>query len=95
MQEPDFDWDDGNVEHIALHEVEPGEAEDVLLDPDRVPSSAPGAPTERRRGVLGMTTNERILFVSYTIRRGAIRVVTAYEASERQKRQYRRGRRNV
>lgn len=40
-----------------------------------------------------MTEQGRILYVSFTIRRGMIRVVTAYDASDRQKRQYRRGRR--
>jgi uncharacterized protein len=86
----DFDWDGFNIDHIAKHGVTPNEAEDALLDPDRVPSQARGTARERRRGVLGMTESGRILFVSYTVREGAIRVVTAYEASERQKRQYRR-----
>ena len=90
MQTPDLDWDDFNVAHTAEHNVTPTEAEDAILDPDRVPSQARSTPTEKRRGILGMTENGRILFVSYTIREGAIRVVTAYDASERQKRQYRR-----
>jgi uncharacterized DUF497 family protein len=93
VQTPDFDWDEFNIEHIAEHGVTPTEAEDAILDPDRVPSESRNTPTEKRQGLIGMTENGRILFVSMTLRRGAVRVVTAYEASERQKRQYRRGRR--
>jgi uncharacterized DUF497 family protein len=92
--DPDFDWDDFNIEHIeGGHEITPTEAEDAILDPNRVPATARSTPTERRRGILGMTEQGRILFVSYTIRDDMIRVITAYDASERQKRQYRRGRR--
>ena len=93
MQAADFDWDDFNVDHIAEHRVSPTEAEDAILAPDRVQSQARSTARERRRGILGMTENGRILFVNYTVRRGTIQVVTAYEASERQMRQYRRGNR--
>lgn len=88
-REPDFDWDDANVEHIADHSVTPTEAEDAILDPARLFTADRSTPTERRRGVIGATDAGRILFVSYTIRRGAYRVVTAFDASNAQKRRYR------
>jgi uncharacterized protein len=86
----DFDWDDANVEHIAEHGVSPTEAEDAILDPDRVPSQARSTPAEKRQGIIGITEDGRVLFVSFTKRAGAIRVVTTYDASDRQRRQYRR-----
>lgn len=30
---PEFDWDDGNVRHLARHAVRPVEAEEAILDP--------------------------------------------------------------
>lgn len=37
-----FDWDEGNIEHIARHGVEAREAEEAVLDPGRVPFPAHG-----------------------------------------------------
>ena len=31
MSEPNFDWDEENIEHIAKHNVVPEEAEQVIL----------------------------------------------------------------
>lgn len=88
-RDPDFDWDDANVDHIWEHGITPTEAEDAILDPDRLSGAARSTATERRRGVIGATGAGRILFVSYTIRDGAYRVVTAFDANPAQKRRYR------
>lgn len=88
--ESDFDWDDANVTHIWVHTVTPTEAEDAILDTDRLQVPAHSTAMEKRYGIIGATEAGRILFVSYTIRSGAVRVVTAYEASAPQKRRYRR-----
>ena len=88
---PDFDWDeDTNVGKVEAHRVTPTEAEEAILDPDALPARAYSTPTERRRGIIGMTDGGRILLVIFTIRNGAIRVITAYDAPERLKRRYRR-----
>ena len=84
--------DDANLDHIAEHGIEPDEAEDAALDPDRVPARANRSRMEERRAVIGATQEGRILVVVYTVRGTAVRVVTAYDAGERRKRQYRRGR---
>ncbi|MGD9892536.1 MAG: hypothetical protein AB7R89_09920 [Dehalococcoidia bacterium] len=55
MQTPDFDWDEFNIEHIAEHGVTPTEAEDAILDPDRMPSESRNTPSEKRQGLIGMT----------------------------------------
>lgn len=87
-----LDWDDENVEHVAEHNVEPEEVEEALSDPQRIPMPAHSTSTERRWGLIGATDSGRILCVFYTRRGQAVRVITAYDASERQKRRYRRGR---
>lgn len=93
---PDFGWEageDGNVEHIAAHHVTPTEAEDAILDAGRLRIPTRRELTERRYAILGATEAGRVLFVVYVIRDDAYRVITAFDASETQKRQYRREKR--
>ena len=87
-----FDWDEGNLDHIAEHGLLPEEVEEALLDPWRVAATAYQVPGERRRAALGATAIGRLLFVVF-IRRGTLlRVVTARDATTREKSQYRRRR---
>jgi uncharacterized protein len=88
----DFDWDDSNVEHITRHGVTPTEAEDVILDPRGVSARAHSSEREKRYGVVGRSAAGRLLFVAFIWRDDLIRVVTAYDATESQRRQYRRRR---
>jgi uncharacterized DUF497 family protein len=75
-----FDWDASNVAHIALHDVTPGEAEEVILnnplDLDHTVENG-----EVRVRQVGETARKRILAVVTTERGPLIRVVTAYPAS--------------
>ena len=89
----EFDWDDANEEHIARHGVTPEEAEEVLLDRHPAALAVYNAPAERRWGIIGATEDGRVLAVIYTRRRGAVRIVTARDATPAEKRRYRRARR--
>jgi uncharacterized protein len=86
-----FEWDEHNVEHIALHDVEPWEAEDAMYDPGRIGVPAYNQGRERRWALLGITEAGRLLFVVFTRRRGRLRVVTARDALAREQRRYRKG----
>lgn len=70
----------------------PLEAEEALLDPDQVPARGHPRPGERRRAVIGRTAAGRMLYVVYVEHADIIYIVTAYQAHDREKRQYRRGR---
>ena len=85
-----FDWDDSNLGHVDRHGVEPDEAEQAILDPDRVSASAYNVAGERRWALIGATEGGRLLFVVYTRRGSLIRVVSARGATDQNKRQYRR-----
>jgi uncharacterized DUF497 family protein len=87
-----FDWDDGNLIHIDGHRVSHEEAEEAFLDPDRLRADAYNARRERRRAFIGATEAERVLYVVYTMRDGRIRVVTAYDATDTERRKYWRSR---
>ncbi len=69
-----FDWDAGNVSHIARHSVTPNEAEDAILI----------EPLEMDMLCFGRTRSGRLLTVLYTMRRNKVRVVTAYDMSKNQ-----------
>jgi uncharacterized protein len=83
-----FDWDASNVSHIARHGVRPEEAEEALLDPGRVGAAAYDVLGEERSAYIGVTEGERLLFVVVTHRRRRIRVVTARDASARNRLHY-------
>jgi len=80
-----FDWDDGNVLHLALgHGIEPEEAEEVFAV----------APLFRktRRGhyvAFGRTRSGRLLVVVFENRsKGLVRVVTGWDMNNSERRYY-------
>ena len=83
-------WDEDNLEHIALHGVDDLEFEDVLFDPNRFRSQAYNQGNERRVAYLGKTEAGRILFVVLAVLEEGFRPVTARDATEREKKSYRR-----
>ena len=76
----EFDWDDGNIAHLAMHGVTPVEFEQVVnnepLDLDY--ESIDG---EDRYRAVGLTGGGRLLSVVFTIRRGKVRGITAFPAT--------------
>jgi uncharacterized protein len=90
MSQVEFEWDDANEEHVAGHEVEPEEAEEALRDSLRTGAPSYSVPAEQRRAFLGRTEDGRLLYVVTTRRRGAVRVVTARDATPDEYRLYRR-----
>ena len=81
-----FDWDEANVEkNWSSHRVTFWEAEEVffneplLLRPDEVHSKL-----ERRFMALGSTDAGRLLFMSFTVRRHLIRVISARDMTRRE-----------
>lgn len=87
-----FDWDEGNEGHIVGQGVVPVEVEEALLGPRGFGVDAYDAPGETREALVGATEEERILLVVYTMRGESIRPITARDASDGQKRRYRRRR---
>jgi uncharacterized protein len=82
-----FVWDDKNIEHIARHNVDPEEAEEAFLDPVRVRFGAHSG----NLGIIGSTDEGRRLVVIYVKKEGdKYRVITARDANEDEKKQYKR-----
>jgi uncharacterized protein len=82
-----FDWDEANVEHIARHGVKPEEAEEVFQN-DPVDIDFEVVNGEDRWTAIGHTNALRVLFVVWTMRAGAIRLITARTAGTQYRAQY-------
>jgi len=74
-----FEWDDGNRDKsLKKHGVTDTEAEEVFADTGRViREDVEHSQTEARHYLIGKTEKGRILFVSFTIRRNLLRIISA------------------
>jgi len=85
-----LEWDDYRVEHIALHDVEPSEVEQVCQDPLHLAHRE----GRNRYRLYGQTASGRYLFVVLEHTQGTVyKPITARDMTEGEKRGYRRLRR--
>ncbi len=78
-----FNWDAGNISHIARHNVSPNEAEDaILIEP--LEMDIQDHESEARVLCFRRTRSGRLLTILYAMRHGKIRVVMAYDMSKQQ-----------
>jgi uncharacterized DUF497 family protein len=77
---PAFDWDEGNIKHVARHGVLPEEVEQAVLDVHAILLDIQAIAGEERTRVLGMTARGRILISVFTVRGEAIRPITSRDA---------------
>lgn len=90
MALPDFafDWDDGNTtKSFQKHGVTCREAEEVFTERRFVPLGEQVQPpsAEPRFGILGETSEGKLLFVAFTLRRQSIRVISVRPMNEKEK----------
>ena len=77
----EFDWEEENLQHIALHNVTAAEAEFVLQNPPTLDLGYQDwHDQEERFAEVGATANGRILTIITTWRGIKTRVITAYDA---------------
>lgn len=88
MREIYFEWDEWNIDHIAQHDVEPDEVEEVFEDFHIIRKTRQG-----RRIAYGQTLDGRYLFVVFVYRNSRIYTITARDMTRQEKRFYRRRRR--
>ena len=82
-----FDWDEENINHLARHNINPQEAEELF---NRDPIVRPDTPAkgERRFLAYGMTARGRLLTVSYTERKEQVRPITGWDMTRPERRKY-------
>jgi uncharacterized DUF497 family protein len=85
-----FDWDEGNRDKNGLkHAVSAGECEELFFNlPLVVAADLKHSETEERLLALGKPNDDRLLFVSFTIREQKIRVISARDMSRKEREAY-------
>jgi len=87
MSTVQFDWDKENIEHLALHQISPEEAEQAIRNRP-VDLSAELRNGEERVVQIGENDAGRILIVVSTMRNRKVRVVTAWPANKSYRRYF-------
>ncbi len=84
-----FEWDPWNIhKNVEKHEVHPFECEEVFFrEPDFGTLPQRAEHKEDRFYVIGRTNAGRTLTVIFTIRKNKIRVISARNASRKERRQ--------
>ena len=85
-----FEWDAYNVAHIARHGLQPAEVEHALSGEPATLLEEFVKGGERRTLSVGPTETGRLVVVVWTLRGARVRVVTAYPANRRVRRDYER-----
>jgi hypothetical protein len=82
-----FEWDDGNLlKNWEAHRVSASECEQLIFNlPLVVKGDARHSQREARWYALGQTDGGRLLFVVFTVRRGAIRVISARDMHRKER----------
>ncbi|RPJ57264.1 MAG: BrnT family toxin [Acidobacteria bacterium] len=89
MRVSSFEWDDGNVLHLALlHGIEAEEAEEVFAVAPLFRKSKRG-----HYAAFGRTLSGRLLVIIFEMReRGCVRVITGWDMNTAERRYYQRHR---
>lgn len=86
-----FEWDEGNSHKSeSKHGLSILEIESCFLDDKIVPLGIQTQPihSEERYGVLAKNSENRVIFVCFTIRAGKIRPISARKANTKEKEYY-------
>ncbi len=87
----EFQWDEGNDQkNFIKHGVTQAECEEVFFNSPLLVADDDGhSESEARYYALGQTDASRLLFMVFTIRGAALRVISARDMSGKEKRRYR------
>ena len=83
-----FEWDEGNLLHIKIHNVSYTEAEEIFRNqPFFISPDIKHSETEERFQALGVSENGKYIFISFTVRRRKIRVISARNQNKKERNQ--------
>jgi uncharacterized protein len=95
-QTEEFDWDEGNrLKNWRKHKVNYLEIEEVFFNkPLLLNEDIAHSDKEKRFQCLGKTNQDRKLFISFTVRKNKIRVISARDQSQKERRVYEKSEEN-
>lgn len=87
-----FEWDKWNIDKsYAKHGISPNESEEIFLDEDiKIEKDLKHQQQEKRFIAIGKTTENKILFVIFTIRNDKIRIISVRIANKKEREVYNR-----
>jgi len=84
-----FEWDTGNKGKNLKHKVADEECEEVFFDPRKViQKDKLHSQKEERFILIGKTNQEKLLYVSFTIRKDKIRIISARDLNKKEYKLY-------
>lgn len=85
-----FVWDKGNIDkNLKKHGVTNKEAEEVFENkPLFISEDIKHSKIEKRYKALGVTDNNKLLFLSFTVRIDKVRIISARNMNKKEKRTY-------
>ncbi len=90
---PDFQWDSANIKHV-IHDYPEREnnieeVESVFTDPNFLPTpDRVDSRGEQQYSGVGLSNQNRLLFVAFSVRNGQIRPISCRPASRKSRNQY-------
>ena len=82
----EFEWDEGNLEHIRKHRFNYKECEQVFYNkPILVSPDEKYSQIESRFRVLGKTKLERLTVLVFTIRWGRVRIISVRDQNKKER----------
>lgn len=90
ISEPiEFEWDKGNVDkNFNKHGIENREAEEVFLNNPLISEDKKHSNVEKRYQCLGITDKNKKLFISFTIRKNKVRIISIRKMDKKETNQY-------
>jgi len=84
-----YDWDEWNIKKSEIrHNVHYKECEQVFARQPVISRDFKHSEKEERYSCIGMTNDNRILFISFTIRNDKIRIISGRPADRRERNFY-------
>ncbi len=85
-----FKWDKGNIDKsYKKHGIRPDETEEVFLDKDvQIERDIKHQEKEERYIAIGKTIEDKMLFVVFTMRDYAVRIISGRRANKKERRLY-------
>ena len=84
-----FEWDKNNIDkNEKKHGILFKESEEIFIDEPIYSEDIKHSKIEKRFSCIGMTKNNKQLYISFTIRKTKIRVISARLSSRKERKEY-------
>ena len=84
-----FEWDSGNLnKNLIKHNIAKDEAEQAFVNENLIWNDERHSHEEVRYNLVGLTDADKILFISFTVRKSKVRIISARLADKKERKIY-------